>query len=153
MKQTIFPDLELLVVARLQAALNSNARPVTTGVRVSTKKPPATVTPYPLKIVTIRSDGASQVERGLMREESLGVNVFVNTANAYADANELAAIVEALLRNISGGPIKLVENILSPTRVSNPNEGGGSATLQTEEQRFMTFNVLLKANNFDPLGS
>jgi hypothetical protein len=85
-----------------------------------------------------------------MREESLGVNVYVNTANAYADANELAAIVEALLRNISGGPIKLVENILSPTRVSNPSEND---TLQTEEQRFMTFSILLKANNFDPLGS
>jgi hypothetical protein len=148
MKQTIFPDLELLVVARLQAALNDN--PLTSNVRVSTKKPPATVKPYPLKIVTIRSDGASQIERGLMREESLGVNVYVDTANAYADANQLAAIVEALLRNIAGGPIKLVENILSPTRVSNP---GANEALQTEEQRFMTFNVVLKANNFDPLGS
>jgi hypothetical protein len=150
MKQTIFADLELLAVARLQAALNANPLPVTAGVRVGTKKPPATVTPYPLKIVTIRSDGASQLERGLMRDESLGVNVFVNTANAYAEANQLAAIVESLMRNIAGGPIKLVENVLSATRVSNPSD---NAPLQTEEQRFMTFRVVLKADNFDPLGS
>jgi hypothetical protein len=133
---TLFPDLELLFVAKLKEAFATSPHPVTTGVHVSTKKPPPDVTPYPTKIVTIRSDGGPDLERNIVKEEALGVNVYTLD---YAEANTLALITNALMRSISGDGIQLVESLLSPVRVDNPRE--------QEEQRFMTFSVVSKATD------
>jgi len=130
---TIFPDLEALVVSRLSDALNQSADPIADGVVVSVKKPAANVKPYPSKIVTVRADGGFQESRNITRRDALGVNVYCAD---YKTANELARLVEALLRSLTGGQIKLVEISLSPVRVDNPAQ---------EEQRFMTASIVTQA--------
>jgi hypothetical protein len=132
---TIFPDVEKLVVARLTSSLSAMSGAMTSGVVVATVKPAAGVKPYPTKIVTVRSDGGSMMVRGLTKAERLGVNVWANT---YANASGLALVVEALMRAMPWGDIKLVETITSPIRVDN--EG-------PQEQRYMIFEVFVKASS------
>ena len=133
---TLYPDLELVLVAKLKDAFTASTHPITNGVHVSTKKPPPDVTPYPTRIVTIRSDGGPDLERNIMKEEAIGINVYTLD---YAEANTLAWVTNALMRQINGDGIKLIENLLSPVRVDNPRE--------QEEQRFMTFSVVSKATD------
>ena len=133
---TLYPDLELLFVAKLKDAFQASNHPITNGVHISTKKPPPDFTPYPTKIVTIRSDGGPDLERDIMKEEAIGINVYTLD---YAEANTLALVTNALMRSIRGDGIKLVETLLSPVRVDNPRE--------QEEQRFMTFSVVSKATD------
>lgn len=130
---TIFPDLEVLLVSRLSDALNQSGETVAEDVVVSVKKPAANVTPYPSKIVTIRADGGFDEERNIVRREAVGVNVYCGD---YKTANDLARLVEALLRGLVGGEIKLVEMTLSPVRVDNPAQ---------EEQRFMTASIVTQS--------
>lgn len=130
---TIFPDLEVLLVSRLSDALNQSGETVAEDVVVSVKKPAPNVSPYPSKIVTIRCDGGFDEERNIVRREAVGVNVYCED---YRTANELARLVEALLRGLVGGEIKLVEMTLSPVRVDNPAQ---------EEQRFMTASIVTQS--------
>lgn len=130
---TIFPDLEVLLVSRLSDALNQSGETVAEDVVVSVKKPAPNVSPYPAKIVTIRSDGGFDEERNIVRREAIGVNVY---AQDYKTANDLARLVEALLRGLAGGEIKLVEVNLSAVRVDNPAQ---------EEQRFMTASIVTQS--------
>ena len=130
---TIFPDLEVLLVSRLSDALNQSGETVAEDVTVSVKKPAPNVTPYPAKIVTIRSDGGFDEERNIVRREAVGVNVY---AQDYKTANDLARLVEALLRGLTGGEIKLVEVTLSAVRVDNPAQ---------EEQRFITASIVTQS--------
>lgn len=125
---TVYPDTEILLVSLLKDALPND-------VFVSVKKPDASVKPYPGKIVQIRSDGGNSLVRDITRIERIGINVF---ASKYSDASALAIEVDSILRASAGGQIKRVENILSPTRV--PNEG-------TEEQRYMTYELVVKASD------
>jgi len=130
---TIFPDLEVLLVSRLSDALNQSGETVAEDVVVSVKKPAPNVSPYPSKIVTIRVDGGFDEERNIVRREAVGVNVYCAD---YKTANDLARLVEALLRGLVGGEIKLVEVTLSPVRVDNPAQ---------EEQRFMTASIVTQS--------
>lgn len=128
---TIFPDVEKALVAFL--------KPLLSGVTVATVKPAAGTSPYPGKVVTVRADGGSQLERGITRSELVGVNVY---ATSYADASDLARLVEAHVRNAAGvGGIKRVETELSPTRVVDPST-------DSSHQRYMTFSVVTKATDF-----
>lgn len=127
---TIFPDVEKVLVAYLNQVLS--------GVTVATVKPAAGTSPYPSKIVTVRSDGGSQRERGITRSELIGVNVYAKT---YAGASDLARLVESNIRDAAGvGGIKLVETQLSPTRVVDPST-------DTSHQRYMTFSIVTKASD------
>lgn len=132
---TVFPDVEKLLVAIINDGLSASSDPVASGVTVSVKKPDADTSPYPSKIVTVRSDGGNQMMRDITRMERIGVNVW---ANEYADASSLAGLVDAILRQGASGSVKLVESVLSPTRIAN--EG-------TQEQRYMTFEVVVKAHD------
>ena len=127
---TIFPDVEKELVGYL--------KPLLSGVTVATVKPAAGTSPYPSKIVVVRADGGSQVERGITRSELVGVNVYAKT---YADASDLARDVDALLRDAAGwGDVKRVDTMLSPTRVADPST-------DTSHQRYMTFSVVTKASD------
>lgn len=130
---TIYPDVEELLVARISDALNQSAEPVADGVVVSVKKPAANVKPYPEKIVTVRADGGFDEERNVVRREAVGINVYCQD---YATANELARLVEAIVRGLAGGSIKLVEISLSAVRVDNPAQ---------EEQRFFTASIVTQS--------
>lgn len=132
---TIFPDVEKLLVARLKSLLSASTNPVAANVWVATSKPPADLSPAPTKIVTIRNDGGGDTERGLIRAESVGINVYAETATI---ASDLSRLVEALLRSTVWGDVKLIETDMSPMRV--PNSG-------PQEQRYMTLTITVKASN------
>jgi hypothetical protein len=132
---TIFPDIEPLLVTLIKNGLTASANPVTSSVTVATKKPAASVNPYPARIVTVRADGGPPVERDLTKAELVGVNVFCNT---YSDASTLSLLVDSIIRDGAGGAIKLVESQLSPVRIDN--EG-------PQEQRYMTFRLVVKATD------
>jgi hypothetical protein len=136
MSGTIYPDLESLLVAKLKALFTASNLSITNNVTISTKKPPSDVNPYPTKIVTVRADGGPDLERNIMREEAIGVNIYAST---YKNANDLALVTDAFMRQINGSGIQLIENLLSPVRVDNPKDD--------EEQRFMTYSVVLKATD------
>lgn len=132
---TIFPDVESLVVAGLKAALTASTAPIASNVFVSVRKPPPDQNPYPAKIVTIRSDGTSDVVRGITISERVGVNVYAQT---YADANQLSRLVESLMRQLVGGAIKLVETNSGPIPIANDS---------VEEQRYLVFDLVVKATD------
>ena len=131
---TIFPDVEKLLVSRLKDSLQASSKSYASGVTVATKKPSAEVTPYPARIVTVRADGGGSLVRGLTKSERVGVNVY---AANYSDASSLALLVEALMRTFNWGDIKLVDTSMSPVRVNNDGK---------EEQRYMTFELVVKAS-------
>jgi hypothetical protein len=134
---TIFPDIEKLFVSAIKSGLQASSSSVSSGVTVATIKPAADVNPYPSKIVTVRSDGGATLERDLTRQEMLGVNVYAST---YANASELARIVESIVRSARPSGVKLVETSMSPTRVD-------TASTTAPEHRYMTFEVTLKASD------
>lgn len=129
----IFPDPEKTIVAGLVALLEARSEAVASGVYVATKMPPPSVSPYPSKIVTVRSDGGPKVDpvRQLIR---VGVNVYADT---YAEASELAYLVEALAEELRGTEIKMVRTVLSPTRVPEDSE---------LEHRYMTWEIVTKGS-------
>lgn len=129
----IFPDPEKTIVSGLVAALEARTEPVASGVYVATKMPPASLVPYPSKIVTIRSDGGPKLDevRQFIR---IGVNVYADT---YADASELAYLVDALAEDLRGEQIKMVTTVLSPTRVPEDSE---------QEHRYLTWEIITKGS-------
>jgi hypothetical protein len=131
MEEVIFPDVEKVLVAGIKAALAERNESYALNVLVATKKPAPDFTPYPSKIVTIRSDGGPQLDH-VRKQERLGIHVW---ADSYADASDLARLLEALLKQMTGEEIKLVEIALSPVRVDE--EG-------PQECRFMTIQVITK---------
>jgi hypothetical protein len=132
---TIFGDLESALVERIGDALALETDPVASDVFVSVKKPPANLTPYPEKIVTVRAQGSTTDIPGIVRTEAVGINVY--TAS-YGDANTLARIVESVVRDSVGGMIKRIDAISAPTRVINDG---------VEEQRYLTFNCVVVAQD------
>jgi hypothetical protein len=133
---TTFPDVEIALRTALVAALAATPGALAANVTVATIKPEPTVKPYPAKLVVIRSDGGSSVERGLTKREMVGVNVY---ATNYADASNLARLVESLMRGIASGSIKLVETLMFPVRVDTESTSG-------PQQRYMTFEVVVQAS-------
>jgi hypothetical protein len=131
MEKVIFPDVEKVLVAGIKAALAERNESYALNVLVATKKPAPDFTPYPARIVTIRSDGGPQLD-DVRKQERLGIHVWADT---YSDASDLARLLEALLKQMTGEEIKLVEIALSPVRVDE--EG-------PQECRFMTIQVITK---------
>ena len=58
---TIFPDVEFILIERIIEALADETDPVADNVFVSVRKPPANLSPYPSKIVTVRAQGGSNI--------------------------------------------------------------------------------------------
>lgn len=132
---TIFPDIESLVIGRLQDYLDIRTESVCDNVLVAAVKPAPDEVPYPTHIVTVRSDGASIKVRGITRSERIGINVY---APSYGEANALSRIVESVMRDLAWGDIKLVETVSSPIRIGNESK---------EEQRYLTFDLVVKATD------
>ena len=134
MEAVIFPDVEKVLVAALKAALDSRPEPIAANVHVSTIKPSPKMSPYPAKIIVIRSDGGTHLDH-VRRMERLGVSIFANT---YAEASELAQLVEAIVRILTGSSIKLIDVILSPIRVDEASK---------QEHRYMTLEIITKGTD------
>lgn len=137
---TIFPDVEKLVVAVIRDGLDAMSDPFFSDVVVATIKPAADVKPYPSKVVTVRGDGGTALERDITRLERVGVNVYANT---YANASEIARTVESIVRAARPDGVKLVSTTLSPIRVDTPST-------TAPEQRYMTFELTVKAVDIIP---
>ena len=128
----IFPDAEKVLVAAIKQKLDARTESYTNGVVVATKKPAADVTPYPARNVVIRSDGGPELDH-VRKLERISISVYAGT---YADASNLARMVQALMRTTTGADIKQVTAILSPVRTDE--EG-------PQEARYMTFEIITKA--------
>lgn len=133
MDQVIFPDVEKTFVTGLTSALLDRVEAYAEDVYVATIKPAPDYTPYPSRIVTIRSDGGSELEE-VTRKERVAVTVWCDT---YADASDLSRLVAALSKSLTGTDIKAVKLALSPVRV---DEKG------SQECRYMVFEVIVKGS-------
>jgi hypothetical protein len=129
----IFPDIEKVLVAAIKNELNARSESYAQNVHVSTIKPAADVKPYPSRIVTIRSDGGPKVD-WVRKLERIGINVWADT---YADASNLARLIEALSVTLTGDEIKLSRVALSPTRI---DEAG------PQEARYLTLELIVKGS-------
>jgi hypothetical protein len=133
MPAVIFPDVELVLVTAIQAELDARSESYAEDVHVSTKKPAPDFTPYPERIVTIRSDGGPKID-WVRKTERVGITIWADT---YSDASELARLIEALSITLTGESIKLSQVVLSPIRI---DEAG------PQECRYMTLELITKGS-------
>ena len=133
MPAVIFPEIEKVLVAAIKAELDSRSEPYAASVYVATKKPAADVNPYPARIVVIRSDGGTQQD-WIRKSERVGITIW---ANDYAQASELARLIEALAITLTGNEIKLSRIILSPVRIDEPGP---------QECRYLTLELITKGS-------
>jgi hypothetical protein len=139
----MFPDGEKILVTSIREALLDAGE---TGIRVATRKAtPEEEAENPVpRQVTVRSDGGIIVER-LSKEEDFGLNIFVKNEDrneAYAEANRLASLIEALIPVIPG----LASSQLRSASVNSiiPIE------IDTEEQqRYARISVILQGSTLN----
>jgi len=136
LESVIFPDVEKVLVAAIAAELSSRSEPVAANVHVSTIKPSPQKTPYPSKIITLRSDGGTHLDH-VRRMERLGLSIFADT---YAEASELARLVEAVVRTLTGNEIKLINVVSSPIRIDEKSD---------QEHRYMTLEIITKGSDLN----
>lgn len=122
----IYTDIEKTLVAYLKTALGSS-------IYVATKKAAADAT-QPEKQVILQVSWAGEKSR-VTRFAGLIVDIYADT---YEDASTLAFQVEALLRDATVDPIKLVSIIAGPVRI-------GEQTPQ--EKRSISAEVVAKATD------
>jgi hypothetical protein len=133
MPAVIFPDVEKVLVAAIKAELTARTETYAQNVFVATKKPAADKTPYPSRIITIRSDGGPKLD-WVRKSERVAVTIWADT---YADASDLARLIEALSITLTSDSIKLSQVILSPIRI---DEAG------PQECRYMTLELITKGS-------
>jgi hypothetical protein len=133
MPAVIFPDIEKVLVAAFKADLESRDEAYAENVYVATKKPAANISPYPSKILIVRSDGGPKLD-WVRKSERVGITIW---ADDYADASNLARLVEALSITMTGESIKLSQVVLSPIRIDEPGP---------QECRYMTLELITKGS-------
>lgn len=133
MPAVIFPDVEKVLVAALKAELETREESYAENVYVATIKPAADHTPYPARIIVVRSDGGPKLD-WVRKSERIGITVWADT---YADASDLARLIEALSITMTSDSIKLSQVVLSPVRV---DEAG------PQECRYMTLELITKGS-------
>ena len=133
MPAVIFPDVEKVLVAAFNSELAARSESYAQDVVVATKKPAADQVPYPSRILIIRSDGGPKLD-WVRKAERVGITIWANT---YADASDLARLVEAITVTMTGESIKLAQIVLSPIRI---DEAG------PQECRYMTLELITKGS-------
>lgn len=93
----LFEDVELWATGYMRAALGARGESYAAGVKVDNKVP----SPRPARLVQFRRDGGPQLGPNL-EAARLGVNVW---APSEAEANNLAALVRALLSQAAGAKV------------------------------------------------
>jgi hypothetical protein len=129
----IFPDVERLLVAGLNTALAARSETYASNVLVTTKKPAADAT-QPARCIVIRADGGPTLD-DVRKSERVGITIWANT---YADASDLAHLVAALSKSLTGEHIKKVDVSLSPTRLGEENR---------QEARYLILELIVKGSN------
>lgn len=120
----IHGDLELWLTGWLRTQLAARPEPVCQGVKVDNKEPqPGTA--WPPKLVVVRYDGSS-VEELHVDSASVGVTVYAGTKALPKDANDLARMVRALIRDSArveaGNPVAAVTASNGPIPVADEGE-------------------------------
>jgi hypothetical protein len=134
MPAVIFPDIEKVLVAAIKSELLTRTETYAQNVTVATKKPAPDLSPYPSRIIVIRSDGGPKVD-WVRKIERVGISIWADT---YSDASNLARLIEALSVTLTSDGVKLSRVVLSPTRV---DEAG------PQEARYMTLELIVKGSD------
>lgn len=112
----LFPDVELVLTARLRSLINARTESYTDDVYISNRAPePKPHKAHPERLVIVRRDGGAPGEFRDVTRVSFRV-----TAQNERAANDLARLVVALLLGIpDGDPIVRVEIQSGPTPIAD----------------------------------
>lgn len=134
--KVIDADIEAFLTGWLRRELALRSEAYCLGVKVSNREPPPD-TAFPERLVVIRYDGGPDTSI-LTSEASVGVSVLAGTKDDPQDANDLARMVKALLKDCAatepGNPISAVLTANGPYPV--PED-------QPHARRYMTFTLAL----------
>lgn len=125
-----FPDLELLAVAYLQTALVGTAY---AGTYVSVKHTGPEYGRPSAQVVVNASYGTEH--EYVLKDATLVIDVY---ADEYQTANELALLVESLIRGFASGPVKRAEVVLGPVRRTDDSK---------QELRSLDVRLVVKGSN------
>ena len=134
MTAIIHADLELWLTGWLRKQLAARPEPVCAGVKVDNKEP-APNTAWPARLIVVRDDGSSESELNV-DSAALGVTIYAGTRLLPKDANDLARIVRALIRDCArvepGNPVAAVTASAGPFKVDDE---------RPEAARYLTFEL------------
>lgn len=134
MTAIIHDDLELWLIGWLRAQLAARPEPVCRNVKVDNKEP-LPGKEWPPRLVVVRDDGSSEVELNV-DSASVGVTIYAGTKVLPKDANDLARIVRALIRDCArvepGNPVAAVTASAGPFKVDDE---------RPEAVRYLTFEL------------
>lgn len=134
MTAIIHDDLELFMLGWLRDRLAERPEPVCQDVKVDNKEP-LPGSPWPKRLVVVRDDGSSEDELNV-DSAALGVTVYAGTKVLPKDANDLARIVRALIRDSArvepGNPVAAVVASAGPFKVDEE---------RPEPRRYLTFEL------------
>jgi len=137
----IFPDIEPIIVAKLQTFVDESTEDYASDVRVATKKlPPGNPLQSEVIIQVSYQETLDKVRRGA----TVLVEVF---AEDYGTASGLAHFIASKCPNLVGTTIKFTEVSIGPFR--DDEEG-------PQEKRSMTFDLIVKGADYTaptPTGS
>jgi len=137
----IFPDIEPLIVSKLQTFVDESTETYCSNVRVATKKLPAGSALQSEVIIQVSYQESLDKVR---RAATVLVEVF---ADDYGTASELAHFVASKCPNLVGNTIKFAEASIGPFRDSEASP---------QEKRSITFDLIVKGADYaapTPTGS
>lgn len=134
MTAIIHADLELWAVGWLANRLNARPEEVCSDVVVDNKEPGPDA-PWPKRLVVLRDDGSTEDELNV-DSATLGATVYAGTKVLPKDANDLARIVRAIIRDSAqvepGNPVAAVVTSAGPFKVDDA---------RPEAVRYLTFEL------------
>ncbi|MDA4894833.1 hypothetical protein PFZ55_49030 [Streptomyces sp. MS2A] len=134
MTAIIHADLEQWLTGWLRTQLAARPEPVCAGVKVDNKEPlPGAL--WPARLVVVRDDGSAEVELNV-DSAAIGVTIYAGTKVLPKEANDLARIVRALIRDCArvepGNPVAAVTASAGPFKVDEE---------RPEARRYLTFEL------------
>lgn len=134
MTAIIHADFEEWLTGWLRTRLAERPEEVCQGVKVDNKFPDP-MAEWPKRLVVVRDDGSSEVELNV-DSLALGVTIYAGTKVLPKDANDLARIVRALIRDSArvepGNPVAAVTASAGPSKVDDARPEAG---------RYLTFEL------------
>lgn len=110
----VYPDIELVLIPKIKAALAARAEPYAAGALVSNNVPDSRSP----RMVIVRRDGGTQAE--LRDRPRVALRIWASTEK---DASALAALVIALCQTfVDGNPILRVGDISGPSPVPDSSD-------------------------------
>lgn len=134
MTSIIHADLEQWGVGWLQEQIDARPEEVCADVVVD-RKEPGPGEPWPKRLVVLRDDGSTEDELNV-DSAALGATIYAGTKVLPKDANDLARIVRAIIRDAArvepGNPVAAVVASAGPFKVDDE---------RPEAVRYLTFEL------------